>query len=389
MKKNIAIIITKLNGGGAERCASNLSVELSKHYNVFLITFDAANVAYPYGGKLIDLNIPKSNGGIKRYIGVLKRTLMLRKIKKENLIDVSISLLEGPNLVNVLSKRRDKTIVSIRNCMSKQCGGRFANAIIKFASKKADLTVSLSEMVKADMVENYAIPSSKIITIYNHVDNELLKKQKSDSSFVLPKGKKFIVNMGRLHHQKGQWHLIRVFKYIADRCPDLNLLILGEGELRQQLEKLVHDLQLTDRVFMPGYIKSPHAYFSKCEMFVFSSLYEGLGNVLLEAEAFGLPIISTDCVAGPREILAPNTNLNSSAKSIEYQEYGILVPVDEKTEINAKASLSTEEIAMADAIYELHNNDKLRNEYVQKSLIGVKRFSKDKIINDWVKVIEQ
>ena len=143
MKKNIAIIITKLNGGGAERCASNLSVELSKHYNVFLITFDAANVAYPYGGKLIDLNIPKSNGGIKRYIGVLKRTLMLRKIKKENLIDVSISLLEGPNLVNVLSKRRDKTIVSIRNCMSKQSGGRFANAIIKFASQKADLTVSL------------------------------------------------------------------------------------------------------------------------------------------------------------------------------------------------------------------------------------------------------
>ena len=226
MKKNIAIIITKLNGGGAERCASNLSVELSKIYNVYLIVFDASDITYPYGGKLIDLKVPKSEGGIKRYLGVLKRSQMIHKIKKENNIDVSISLLEGPNLVNVLSRWKEKVIVSVRNCMSKQNGSRIANAIIKYASKKADVTVSLSEMVKIDLVDNYDIDANKIITIYNHVDQELLKAQKNESDFVLDVNRKYIVNMGRLHHQKGQWHLIRAFSKIATQCPDLDLLIL-------------------------------------------------------------------------------------------------------------------------------------------------------------------
>ena len=386
-KKNVAIIVTKLNGGGAERCASNLSVELSKYYNVFLIVFDASNITYPFSGKLIDLNIPKSEGGIKRFFGVIKRSLILRKIKKENNIDVSISLLDGPNLVNVLSKYKDKTIVSIRNCVSKQNPGRLVNTLIKLTSKLANLTVSLSEMVKYDLIENYRIPSSKIKTIYNHVDYDLLRKQRCENDFDLPSNKRYIVNMGRLHPQKGQWHLIKAFKHISEQCKDLNLLILGEGELRQQLEQLITDLNLDDRVLMPGYIKSPHSYFSKCEMFVFSSLYEGLGNVLLEAESFGLPIISTDCIAGPREILDPDSDLHSSAKTVEYGKYGILVPVDETIFIDSTLPLTNEEKLMSDAILELYLNDNLRNDYSNKSLESVKRFNKDKITNDWIQVI--
>ena len=253
----------------------------------------------------------------------------------------------------------------------------------------ADLTVSLSEMVKNDLVRNYGISPSKIKTIYNHVDCDLLKQQKCDNEFDLPLNKRYIVNIGRLHIQKGQWHLIRAFKHISERCADLNLLILGEGELRPKLEQLVADLDLNGRVFMPGFIKSPHSYFSKCEMFVFSSLYEGLGNVLLEAESFGLPVISTDCIAGPREILAPDTDLNYSTKTIEYGKYGILVPVDETILIDSKCPLTKEEKAMSDAILELYQNDNLRDEYSSHSLERVKRFDKDKITKDWIQVIEK
>lgn len=387
MKKNIAIIITKLNGGGAERCASNLSVELSKIYNVYLIVFDASYITYPYGGKLIDLKVPKSEGGIKRYLGVLKRSQMIHKIKKENNIDVSISLLEGPNLVNVLSRWKEKVIVSVRNCMSKQNGSRIANAIIKYASKKADVTVSLSEMVKIDLVDNYDIDANKIITIYNHVDQELLKAQKNESDFVLDVNRKYIVNMGRLHHQKGQWHLIRAFSKIATQCPDLDLLILGEGELKQHLQQLAKELGVEKRVLMPGYIKSPHCYFNDCEMFVFSSLYEGLGNVLLEAEAFGLPIISTDCIAGPREILAPDSDFRKSANDLEFAKYGILSPVDERDFLTSDVPCTREESLLAEAILNLHIDKNLQEKYREASQEGSKRFKKEKIINDWIQVI--
>lgn len=75
----IAIIITKLNGGGAERCASNLSIELSKIYNVILIVFDGRNITYPYEGTLIDLHIKDSNNFIEKVINVIKRVRLVKK----------------------------------------------------------------------------------------------------------------------------------------------------------------------------------------------------------------------------------------------------------------------------------------------------------------------
>lgn len=387
MKKNISIIITKLNGGGAERCASNLSIELSKKYNVFLIVFDASDITYPYKGTLVDLKIPKAQNTLYRYLGVLKRAWQIRKLKQKHNIEVSISLLEGPNLVNVLSKWKEKIIVSVRNNMSKQAGGRIARAIIKYASKKADFTISLSKMVGQDLVDKFSIDPSKVVTIYNHVDKELLEKQSTDSIVALNPLKSYIVTMGRMHHQKGQWHLIKAFSKVASLYPDLDLLILGTGPLKDELTMLISNLGLSDRVVMPGYITSPHSYLKRCEMFVLSSLYEGLGNVLLEAESFQLPIISTDCMSGPREILAPDTEFDKCAKDIEYGDYGILVPVDESVDLS-NLQLSYEEEKLAEAIMVMHSDELLRNRYIAASQKGASRFSKEKIIQDWIDVIE-
>jgi len=386
--KNLAIIIPKLNGGGAERCASNLSLELSKIYNVYLIVFDSSNITYPYGGTLIGLNIPQSYSILKRCIGVFKRCIAIRKIKQKYKIDVCISLLDGPNIVNVLSGGRSKTIVSVRNCMSKQHLVTGSKQLIRYTCKKADLAISLSEMVKIDLQEHFGVPSNKIVTVYNHVDKDMLDQQETDSEFILDTQKKYIVNIGRLHPQKGQWHLIRAFKKVATYCPDLNLLILGEGELRKSLICLAKDLEIADKVIMPGYIKAPHKLLKNCEIFVLSSLFEGLGNVLLEASAYGLPIISTDCIAGPREILNP-TNILKHATTIEEGEYGILIPVDETTEIDSSAQLSNEENCLADAIIRLYNNKNLLRHYSEASLKRSRYFSKEKIISDWINVIEK
>ena len=97
--KNIAIIIYSLKGGGAERVVSLLSQELSKKNNLYLIVFDSEDIAYPYGGKLIDLNIKSNSNVFLRIINVIRRVNSVRKVKKQCNIHCSISFLTVPTLL--------------------------------------------------------------------------------------------------------------------------------------------------------------------------------------------------------------------------------------------------------------------------------------------------
>lgn len=383
--ENIMILTSKLNGGGAERCASNMSVELSKNFNVFLVAFDGNNVTYPYGGTFIDLKIKNTTNYVKKIINVFRRIIAVRKIKKRNNISCAISLLDGPNIVNVLSRKNEKTIVSIRNMLSSENTNILRKKMICYCSKKADKTVALSKMVKLDLIKNFDIPEKKIITIYNHCDPVLLHKliEKEPKPKFIENNYIYIVTMGRLNVQKGQWHLIRAFKKVEETIPNAKLVIIGEGELKEKLEKLVTDLKLDGKVIFAGYIPNPHIVLKYSEIFVFPSIFEGLGNVLLEALAFEMPIISTDCVAGPREILAPDSDLLSSAQEIECEKYGVLVPKMDYGNFNSLDELTKEELIMAEAIIKLHENEDLRKKYSSLSKERIKNFSPDKITNEW------
>ena len=114
-------------------------------------------------------------------------------------------------------------------------------------------------------------------------------------------------------------------------------------------------------------------------LFVLSSFYEGMPNVVLEAMYTGLPIISCDCKSGPREILAPNSDLSQEIKDISREEYGVLVPVLDNKKY---------ERIMGDAIIELLNDSKLSDSYSKKSKKRIKDFSKERMMEDWNKVLE-
>lgn len=387
--ENIAIIITKLNGGGAERAASNLSIELSKRYNIILIVFDGRNITYPYKGTLIDLKIKDSNSFFERVINVFKRVMKVRKIKNQYKIQCSISLLDGPNIVNVMSRIGERTIVSIRDRLSSETVSKLRRKLIIYSSMKSDLTVCLSKMVERDMKDVFGIPQKKLAVVYNHVDAELLRSlsQNCEKPNFIKNNQIYITTMGRLNHQKGQWHLIRAFKHVTKEIPNINLIIMGEGELKNNLQKLADDLDISDKVIFTGYIKNPHNVLRYSEMFVFSSLFEGLGNVLLEALSFDMPIISTDCIAGPREILAPGTDLNKKIDSIEYGEYGILTPTFDDLHFDADSDLTKAETVFADAIIKLHFNSTLKQKYSEKAKQRIKYFDKNRITEQWCKCI--
>ena len=388
--KKIGIIIQMLSGGGAERCAANMSIDLSKKYDVHLIVFDCTKTTYKYGGTLHDLSAPASNNKIKRIFTLARRVSQVRKIKKEQKFDTVISLMEGANLVNVLSRQGETVIVSERNLISFFVKSRLHVFLEKYILERADRIVALSNVVKEDLVKVFSVNPNKINTIYNSVDIEKFQQDNiiysSENCEEMPK----FVTMGRLTSQKAQWHIFRAFCEVVKKYPLAKLTVLGQGEMLDEYIVFLKKLGISEKVELKGFMPNPHNYIKESDIFVFSSMVEGLGNVILEALACGKPVISTDCDAGPREILSPSSNPNKKTETVEYADYGVLVPTTKNDRFDPNdLTLSKEELILATAMLELIRNKELRNKYERQSKIRAYDFSPEQITRNWENLIEK
>jgi glycosyltransferase involved in cell wall biosynthesis len=149
------------------------------------------------------------------------------------------------------------------------------------------------------------MPLERITVIYNPVFTpDLLHKAQEpvDHPWFAPAGLPVILGVGRLAEQKDFFTLIRAFALVRQHRP-ARLIIVGEGPDRPGLEALARELGVADDVSLPGFSTNPYAYMRQADVFVLSSLFEGLPAVLVEALAVGVPIVSTRCPHGPEEIL--------------------------------------------------------------------------------------
>lgn len=169
--------------------------------------------------------------------------------------------------------------------------------------------------------------------------------------------------MGRLSEQKHFDLLLQAFANLKDAHPEWTLTILGEGELRSQLEDLRDRLGLKDRVYLPGVVKNPHDFLRQADFFVMSSLFEGFPNAICEAMACGLPVISTDCPSGPREIIREGID-------------GILVPTEDVSALTA-------------AIQKLMLDQALRQDLGRNALEITERFSLERIMGMWDEILQE
>jgi len=184
---------------------------------------------------------------------------------------------------------------------------KILNKMIPISYKNADYIHCLTERIKFVLVNNYNLPEEKIIVIPNFVDLENVKRKSEKNIKFHVFNQNFLdfpymVSIGRLHNQKGYKYLIDAYSRIHKKIPH-KLIILGEGPLINDLKKQVEKNNLKKKIIFGGFIKNPYPILKNADLFVLSSLYEGMPNALLEAISLEVPIISSDCPSGPREIL--------------------------------------------------------------------------------------
>ncbi|MGG4025966.1 glycosyltransferase, partial [Geobacillus stearothermophilus] len=169
----------------------------------------------------------------------------------------------------------------------------------------ADHVIAVSNGVADDLSKTLNFSRSKIKVIYNPVvTDDLFEKadEEVDHRWFQDKQYPVILAVGRLTEQKDYPTLIKAFYHVRQQRK-AKLVILGDGEKREELLNLVKDMGLEQDVDIIGFVQNPYAYMKRCSVFVLSSKWEGLPTVLVEALACGANVISTDCPSGPREIL--------------------------------------------------------------------------------------
>lgn len=383
-KTKIALFIYSLASGGAERVVSLLLPELMQKYDVTLVLMNES----------IEYNIPKNTkiyylekshaceSGIKKLVKIPFLAYKYYKFCQDNSIALSFSLLSRPNYINAIAnmfKKTTKIVLSERSMPSMQYGYRNLHSLInkiliQYTYSKADLIITNSQGNLEDLKHNFKI-QNKMLTLYNPIDLQAIENQKKAAinDFVFSDFLFTFISIGRLDFGKNHKLMIEAIKHVNNA----QLLIIGDGILRDILEIQIKELHLENRVFLLGKKRNPYKYLARSDAFVFTSNHEGFPNVILEALACDLAIISTDCQSGPREILAPQSPPSEQCHTkSEYAEYGILLPLNSKTEL-------------INAMKKIMNDTLLANTYRKKAKMRCKDFEKEKIISQYIKVLDE
>lgn len=375
--KNIAILCRTLNTGGAERIAGLLSKKLSKKYNVYLFLIDSEKIVYEYGGTIIDIG---------SYGSSYESTIKSMKVHFE--IDVAISFLIDMNFVNLRTRGKERVILSERSTLEAMVPKALsAEYKVQNYYNAADGIVACSDGTKYSLVNTYGVDESIITTIYNFIDKEsILEKAvenfpESIQSFIGES--RYFVNVGRLHPVKNQERLIRQFyhfhKYDEN---ETKLLIVGSGEKYNELIELIEQLKLQNYVRIVPYCKNPFMYIARAKALIVSSYSEGLPNVVLEAMLLQCPVIATDCLSGPRELLKGTTDYQHHVSKFELCERGILV-CNDATEDRGDTFF------MASAMRCICENVGLLAEIKKNQALYMSRYTNEKILQEWIEVIEK
>lgn len=328
----ISLIISSLKSGGAERVLSNMATYwVEKKHDVSMITLDSRlSDFYELHPEVKRYDLDVMDASTSMLDAAKNNLLRIKKLRSaivESKPEVVISFMDVTNVLTLLSTRGlgIRVIVSERSVPAHY---PIENAWLKLRS----MTYSLADVVVAQTSEvgrwiEDNMKCKKVVVIPNPIHLGMVTNSGVRLLDVIgaPTKAPTIIAMGRMTNEKGFDLLIKSFSMVASSYPDWRLVIFGEGQERNKLTSLAKDLGVSDRVFMPGLMKNPAHLLREADIFVLSSRFEGFPNVLLEAMACGLPVISFDCPSGPGEIirdgvdglLVPPEDVGAMAKTMD------------------------------------------------------------------------
>ena len=259
-----------------------------------------------------------------------------------------------------------RIILEVSNSERHELEGKKHKAFVKFYRKSvfrlAHAVIAVSEGVEREVRHIYKV--THVQTVYNCIDIEnVIERSRAQEDVpheYLRGNLPVLVAVGRMHRQKGYAHLLEAFK-IVNETTEARLIIVGDGDLKEELHRTAGLLGIDAKIAMVGETE-PYTYMRHGDIFVLSSLYEGFGIVLIEAMSLGIPVISTDCDHGPREIIENGKN-------------GLLVPVADPPK-------------MASEIIRLIRDEKLRHTLGQEAQRRSQDFARDRMVSDYEEIMK-
>lgn len=357
----VCFFLGGLTNGGIGRVTSILVNEMVKNseYELFVLGYSRIKKE----DYEIDSNIHKSyllnektNMTKAILCGAIKK---LRKYLADNAIDILVSCGVILSFLSISSCKGLKT-----KCISWEHSSMFIGnkdfrmqAIIRrYAAKKSNLNVVLTNKTRDDYIKKYNIAEKRIVRIYNPVDPLVYRSNSYDSS------SKYIISVGRLSYQKKIEDVIKAGVKVFADYGDWEWHIYGDGEEKEKLQSLIEENNLQNNIFLKGRVSNIYDLYGKYAFIVMTSRYEGFPMTLLEAAGNRLPMISYDIDTGPSEIIRDGDN-------------GYLIEADNIDELTKK-------------IEDLIDNDKTRKSMSESSFNTALKFQLQEIVDEWDKIFK-
>lgn len=368
----VLLCTTRLGGGGAEMHAVRMANSLDPAR--FEVTLAALRGGGSYAQQVLRhvkyLPLRSDRGDTTGGAKLLQRGRSLAgliRLVRSVRPSVILSTLDAANLATMAARSawpRARHVVSLQAPPSALFTGglRALRPAVRACYRQATHVVALSEGVAEDARQFCPQVGGKLSVIHNAcVDARVRAAQQEPTQPARPVGRRLLVACGRLTQQKGLDTLLDAMPQVVAQCPDALLWILGEGPLEGDLKAQASRLGLAGHVAFLGFKHNPFAYMRAADLFVLSSVFEGLGMVLVEAMACGTPVLSTDCPYGPAEILAGKRG-------------GVLVPVGDSA-------------ALANAACQLLQDPDRLQELKHQALVRAEAFDAGRIAGQYAKLL--
>ncbi len=312
-KLRIAVFLHRFDDGGAEKMTLLLARALrdAGHFVTILIRYNWGPLKklIPDGVSVVDLGLPE-RGKIRKNV---KNVILLRRAMTPGVYDVLLAVTAEMSQVASLAvcgKRQRIPLVSVVHStlsMEVHSFQKVRELLFPIMNRSYDRVVAVSEAVRRDYMKVCKAGEDQVVTIYNPVVNrEIFEQQEREVFHPWLSGDREFATLllaGRLSPVKNHSLMFRALKRLNE-SGDYRLILLGDGELRDELKALAGSLGICRKVDFAGYVENPYAFFKRADAVVLTSVYEGLPSVLIEALACGARVVSVDCPSGPREILA-------------------------------------------------------------------------------------